>query len=46
MANEQKKLLGYIRDIKEMCDEIYQDENLTKKAVEIEKYLERELYGE
>lgn len=46
MDSERKKMIGYIRDIKDMLEDVYQDDDLYEKAVEIEKYLEAELYGE
>lgn len=38
---EKKKVLGYIRDIQDMLEDVYQDENLYKKAVEVAKFIER-----
>jgi hypothetical protein len=37
---EKKKVLGYIRDIQDMLEDVYQDENLYKKAVEVAKFIE------
>lgn len=38
---EKKKVLGYIRDIQDMLEDVYQDGNLYKKAVEVAKFIER-----
>lgn len=38
---EKKKVLGYIRDIQDMLEDVYQDENLYKKAAEVAKFIER-----
>ena len=38
---EKKKILGYIRDIQDMLEDVYQDENLYNKATEVAKFIER-----
>lgn len=37
---EKKKVLGYARDIMDSLEDVYQDEKLYKKSVEIVKFIE------